>query len=202
MFQFKKSLIGLIGVLTLVAIATIGRPHTGLGANGSGIGAAASQTQNVNVVNTPTVGLDAGHNTVKIDTSNPVLVRDVDNPARQPFEGTAFLVPPFGQTQTTEHITTVPAGKVLIIEHVSADALLAGNDRLVSLAIYGAGPLHYVVPNDVGTDSLGRHRFSVSQQVRFYFTEGMQVVCFAERADPNSQQGISVSVFGYFVDKP
>ncbi len=221
MYQFRKSLIGLIGVLTLLAIATIGRPHTGLGASGSDIRAAAAQTQNVNVVNTPTVqvgnfpvttnvavtgtptvGLDAGNNTVKIDTSNPVLVRDVDNPARQPFEGSTSLVVVFGQTQALGHFITVPAGKVLIVEHVSADALLAGNDRLVSLAIYGNGISHYVVPNDAGMDNIGRHRFSVSQQVRFYFTEGVQVSCFAERADTNSQPGINVSLFGYFVDKP
>jgi hypothetical protein len=55
MYKFKQSLIGLIGVLILVGIATSVLPRTGRGASGAGGGAPTSQTQNVNVVNTPAV---------------------------------------------------------------------------------------------------------------------------------------------------
>src|SRR5262249_3830823 len=114
MYEFKRSMTALIGVLILVGIATIARPHTGRGASGT-TAAASTQTQNVNVVNTPTVNaqqsgvwnvgingtppvavsnfpattnvaIDSSANTVKIDTANPLPVRDVDNPARQPFQ--------------------------------------------------------------------------------------------------------------------
>jgi len=182
--------------------------------------AAQSGTWNVGINGTPIVGLDAGNNTVKFDAVNntvkfdavnntvkidpaaPVLVRDVDNPARQPFEGSAFFALPFGQSQVFKPITTVPAGKVLVIEEVSAAARLSANDRLVTFAIYSSGPFHYLLPNDEGTDDSGRHVFTVSQHVRFYFTEGMQVSCFVERTDTATQPGIDLSVFGYFVDKP
>ena len=53
MYRFKKSLIALIGVLTLTGIVTVALPHIGRGA--SGTNAPTSQTQNVNVVNTPSV---------------------------------------------------------------------------------------------------------------------------------------------------
>src|SRR5215510_10186376 len=115
MYEFKRSLTALTGVVILVGIATITRPLTGRGASGTGSSAPTSQTQNVNVVNTPTVnaqqsgtwnvgingtpvvGLDAGNNTVKIDSSIPASVRDVDNPARQPFQAFVAVVLPFGQ---------------------------------------------------------------------------------------------------------
>jgi hypothetical protein len=44
-----------MGVLTLVVIVTVSMPHIGRGASGTGTNAPTSQTQNVNVVNTPTV---------------------------------------------------------------------------------------------------------------------------------------------------
>jgi hypothetical protein len=123
MYRFKKSLIALIGVLTLVVIVNVSMPHIGRGA--SGANAPASQTQNVNVVNTPSVnaqqsgtwnvgisgtpvvGLDAGNNTVKfdavnntvkVDPTNPLSIRDVDNPARQPFRKSVFVSFPDGAT--------------------------------------------------------------------------------------------------------
>ena len=114
MHKFRKSFIALIGVLLLFGIATVTRPHIGRGASGMTSSAPTSQTQNVNVVNTPTVsaqqsgtwnvgingtpavsvanfpsttnvGIDTSANTVRIDTANPLPVRDADNPARQPF---------------------------------------------------------------------------------------------------------------------
>jgi hypothetical protein len=53
MYRFKRSLIALMGVLTLVVIVTVSMPHIGRGASGNN--APTTQTQNVNVVNTPNV---------------------------------------------------------------------------------------------------------------------------------------------------
>src|SRR6266567_3278629 len=107
MFKVKNSLIGLVGLVTLMAVATAIAPHLGYGSVGTA--APAPSTQNVNVVNTPTVsaqqtgpwsvgitgtpninvanmptvGLDPANNSIKVgnDAANPVLVRDIDNPA-------------------------------------------------------------------------------------------------------------------------
>jgi len=49
--------------------------------------------------------------TVAKPRSNPVLVRDVDNDARRPFQVQ------FSIGQTT--LPTVPAGKVFVIEYIS-----------------------------------------------------------------------------------
>jgi hypothetical protein len=148
MYRFKKSLIALTGVLTLVAIFTVAVPHIGRGASGTGNNAPTSQTQNVNVVNTPTinaqqsgtwnvgingtpvVGLDAGNNTVKfdavnntvkVDPTNPLSVRDMDNPARQPFRKSVFVSLADGSTfNAINPGITPPVGKRLVIETISA----------------------------------------------------------------------------------
>ena len=122
MYGFRKSLIALTGVLTLVCFVTVTLPHIGRGATGTTSSAPTTQTQNVKVVNTSgepvpvqgtvtpgtgtlwnvgvigtpnvavsnfpatsNVAIDGSANTVKIDTSNPLSVRDIDNPARQPY---------------------------------------------------------------------------------------------------------------------
>src|SRR6266511_3288578 len=62
-------------------------------ASGSNVGIAGTPTVNaqqsgtwsVGINGTPTMGIDAANNTVKIDTASPVPARDVDNPARQHF---------------------------------------------------------------------------------------------------------------------
>jgi len=158
MYRFKKSLIALTGALTLVAIVTVAVPHIGRGASGTSNSAPTSQTQNVNVVNTPSVnaqqsgtwnvgitgtpvvGLDAGNNTVKfdavnntvkIDPNNPLSVRDVDNPAWHPFAAQQFGSWNDGAQQAGDTITTVPIGKRLVIEYVSVKgAVLTGQKML------------------------------------------------------------------------
>lgn len=147
MYRFKRSLIALMGVLTLVVIVTVSMPHIGHGA--SGANAPTSQTQNVNVVNAPTVsaqqtgtwnvginsmpavtvsnfpattnvGIDTAANTVKIDTSNPLLVRDVDNAARQSFRKSVSVSLADGSTFAAINPgITPPAGKRLVIEAIS-----------------------------------------------------------------------------------
>src|SRR5437870_8952863 len=85
------------------------------------IAQAAPSPTNVNVVNT---------------TASPMPVRDVDNPARQPFQ--AEVVGGFADGASTTGdvtITTVPAGKRLIIEDASGFGEMLGNDSLVALRL-------------------------------------------------------------------
>lgn len=89
-------------------------------------------TPSVNVVNTPTVQL-AGTSTVQVsgttnvkvqnDSSAPVPVQDVSKPKQTPFQVNQNLGPsPFLNNNPASVAITVPAGKRLVIEHVSARA--------------------------------------------------------------------------------
>ena len=228
MYKFKKSLIGLFGLLILGALATVTLPHVGRGANGTS-NAPASQTQNVNVVNTtaqpvpvlgtvgingtPTVAvanfpattsvaIDGSANTVKIDTTNPLPVRDVDNPARQPFKAFNSIGLPIGQTFGFLPMTTVPAGKVLVIDDVSVLGLLSGGDKLLYVALDTGGAEYYLHLNDQGTDQLGRGVFVASDHVHLYLTAGSVAQFYVERNPATTQSGINFAIFGHYVDAP
>src|SRR5580765_7281674 len=97
--------------------------------------APAKVPSDVNVVNTPTVQL-AGTSTVQVsgttnvhvqnDSSAPVIVQDVSTPKRTPFQAApTFPAPPFLNDNPVYATITVPAGKRLVIEHVSARAVLS-----------------------------------------------------------------------------
>ena len=156
---------------------------------------AAPSPSNVNVVNT---------------TASPVPVRDVDNPARQPFQ--AEVVGGFADgASTTGDITiaTVPAGKRLVIEHVSVFGMMLRLQRLVASGTQmheightsrGHGPpISAQGSNADGTLDY----FIASQLVRFYADPG-PISVFAERdsfggANPDS---VTFTISGYFVDCP
>src|SRR5690348_3575206 len=145
MYKFRNGLAGLLGLLTLVVITTVTLPHIGRGALANTNNGPASQTQNVNVVNTPavnalqsgtwnvgingtpninvanmpTVGIDSAANTVKLDMTNALPVRNSEEPARTAFQAKSLADFADGVNDTLADITTVPAGKRLVIQHVS-----------------------------------------------------------------------------------
>lgn len=224
MYEFKRSALALVGVLILVGIATISKPHTGRGASGTGGSAPTSQTQNVNVVNTPSVnaqqsgtwnvgisgtpvvGLDASNNTVKIDSAAPVLVRDVDNPARQSFQqnGNAII----NDGSSTGFMTfNLPAQKQAVIEYVSLGVRLPTGQKVYQVQL-DTSPFqnssqiihHYFGSTFEGTAD-GFDYFVTSQPTRLYSaakTESMRVLVF--RNDSVGQGQVEVSISGYLLD--
>src|SRR5258708_30270651 len=65
------------------------------------------------------------------------LVRDVDNPALAPFSGTVRFS--FSGLNTQALLTTVPAGKRLVVEHVSLDrksTRLNSSHQIISYAVF------------------------------------------------------------------
>ena len=202
MYKFKSSLFGLLGVLTLVAIVTVAMPHPGAG--GTANNAPTSQTQNVNVVNTPTVtaqqsgawnvgingtptvavtnfpgttnvGIDPAANTVKIDATHPLLVSDVDNPARHPFAASCTINNNGGFPCT---VTFVPPGKRLVIEMFS----LTSNGGELDVNVNNT-PMKYT--------------FSQSTQLVRVYADPLTTVQVAGAA-----AGTVATITGYLVDLP
>ncbi len=152
---------------------------------------------NVNVVNTPNVN-------VVNPTTQPVPVRDVDNPARQPFQ--VQVVGDFADGASTTGdipITTVPAGKLLVIEYVSLFGSMLTGQQLVRARLQtGNPPVYSELRFNIqgGNVEVTRDYFVGSQ---FYAQPG-PISCFAERnstagANPAS---VTFTVSGYFVDCP
>ena len=151
-------------------------------------------TQDVNVVNTPSVS-------------------DADNPARQPFQAVVTGVLSASGDTGNVPITTVPAGKRLIIEHVSVFCFAQTGQRIFLASIgvalqnayNGANLNHYLTLSPQGSNGFDLDFYTASEQVRLYADPGTQV--FVDAAgNPPSASGLPSSahfaISGYLVDVP
>ncbi len=230
MYKFKSSLIGLIGIVTLLVIVTVAMPHIGRGANGTSSNAPSTQAQNVNVVNTPAVNaqqsgtwnvgingtpnvnvsnmpavrIDSSANTVKIDTANPLPVRNVDNAVMHPFHVGTNLGIPDGSTLATADLA-VPAGKMAVIEYVSVLTLVAPNQRPLVLinAKTGYETSQTYIPSTFQLTQFGYDCWVASQQVRLYAEGGAATISVQVSRDATAVPAISyISISGYLVEMP
>ena len=208
-----NSVIAFVGLLALVGgIAAVTPAATQ--------GQAGENPKNVNVVNTPSVNVantpvvraqQGGPWTVGIagtpgvqvvnGLESPVLGRDVDEPARQPFQRTALITFPAGQGTAT-HEFDVPATSRLVIEYVSARL-----DTADSI-------LHWFSVRTSAGSSTGTHffgpiptsglpgRYTVSQQTRVYAHPGSTVTIEARRLFnfATGESSGNVAISGYLVD--
>jgi hypothetical protein len=207
MFSFKKSVSALVGLLVLVVTLVAFVP---LVSRGQGKSVNAPPPFDVNVVNTPLPV------TGTVSVSNlgdaPLPVRDVDNPARQPIQANIIEVPPQIPNPV---LFTVPAGKRLVIEYVSAD-IQAANSQCVTAPRYslrtttGGVALNHFFHSEL-TGTLGAaaneatRAYGLSQQTRIYADPNTQVTLdILTDAFPSCgfmvNDGIHVS--GYLVDVP
>lgn len=232
MKKFKNSLTALVGLTALAVAIPLLMPFVGLGSNTSGGSAPTNQTQNVLVVNTAqqpvpvtgsatvtgtvnlatgtavgingTVGLDSQNNTVKIDSSSPVPVRDADNPARQPFQTELDFFEADGSYGATQSFT-VPANKRLVIEYVSADSGVPVGELTrigISTEINGQYQGHHVVANRLGAVGNGDDEFVAGQPMTVYADPGTDVFVGFSRNNAVGFANCFVTISGHFVDIP
>ena len=171
-----------------------------------------ANTPSVTIGNTPTVTVSnpialvsgtqvqlSGTPTVLVgnQAANPVWVRDVDNPARQPFQITLrFTVPPGSRVGSASFNT--PVGKRIVIEYVSADLANLPDDyqmfgSVVETYLNGQQTAHLIPAV----------RPVTGQLVRVYGDPDTGVTVAAYLRLPIAS-GVSFqySLSGYFVDTP
>ncbi len=158
--------------------------------------------------------LAASGMTSALAQSKPALVRDVDNGAMQPVQLVAtinVLVSVFSMaTNLDGSAFTVPAGKRLVVEYVSADANIEspGVAMWVDLILVEGGVLgHPVVRVPLvygGTigNVVGLNLYSGGAMVRAYFNAGRSVRAYCNTSQVDSGASCSVSITGYLVDLP
>lgn len=135
----------------------------------------------------------------------PTSIRDVDNPARNPFQAAVEITMPNG-TGGENAVVVVPKGKRLVIEYLSGDASLpAGQKCLFSVATFvngqTTGTWHYLASGPVG--KFGPFDcFRTGQVVRLYADPGTQVQLRADRDIPDGKGVARMSLSGYLVSVP
>ena len=134
-----------------------------------------------------------------------------DNPAFTPFQSGTTLNLTNGVVEQFDTLTTVPAGKRLVIEFVGVEVYnsVGGSPiSLVRLQIPNSGNLYeypvVLVGQGAFTGGLnGPQTVSVAAQpVRLYVDAGQRVFVTAERGGNVGSDRVIVSISGYFVPKP
>lgn len=164
-----------------------------------------SGTPNVNVANMPTVALAPGSSILVDNNSmNAIPVRDVDNPARQAFQK-SFNHPVPAQASGVFQNFTVPVGKRLVIEHVSAqvDGQSGGMTLQIGSEVNSAGAIH-VFPLTPVNDVLDSNRCVGSFDTRLYADGGTTLQLITNRAINQGSPELFVvaAISGYLVDVP
>lgn len=132
------------------------------------------------------------------------LVKDVDNPARQPFAAGAF--PSFSGRLAAESFLTVPAGKRGVIEHVSCVNVLDASNNFVRLQVDvttdGNLNSHQFVHSNVGPSIGDLEVWSFSQPVRVYADPGTEVELNVFRRVGTGSGNVECYISGHYVDLP
>jgi len=184
-----------VNVNSLPAVSLLGTPAVTI-----------TGTPTVNV-GTPTVNLGAG-STVGINGSvqvgnvatSPVFMRDVDNPARQPFQQLLCLAATASSCSVPSSFT-VPSGKELVIEYVSGGCVTADASSFVNAAglhtsVQGAVGFHFFGNLRIGPNSA----FDFGQQTRLYADPNTNVTLAASLIGGGGVCGMEIS--GYLVNLP
>jgi hypothetical protein len=181
----------------------------------------ASPLSNVNVVNTPTVGIDPAKNTVQVanSASGPLAVAITNTPVRRPFQARVNLTIPSGGNAAIGRLN-IPVGKRLVIENVSA--LTFGPQGLGHLLNFTTS-VQNTVGDNTGFESHdvvlttqgifdGSERLAANQNLLAFADEsiqtpngpvsGLDVIVNFSRASLTGNSGVRVTITGYVEDVP
>lgn len=186
MKRIKQTLVTCGCLLTLLCVITVTTPRVSYGV-GSG---APGPEKSFVVANT---------------ADEPVPTRDVDNPAREPFQ--RFLVEQLndGEFSAGDRVSfSVPAGKRLVIEYVSLLSVVPTGQKLrVKIDAFAGGHgSHQLTLSGEGSFQGGRDDYKASHLTRIYADPGTDVFIRVARNSTSGIAGINASVSGYLVDVP
>jgi hypothetical protein len=135
-----------------------------------------------------------------LGVASPLLVRDLDNPARQPFQATVEA-PPGTPSGTLIPIVTVPAGKILVLEFISGLINVPTNSLATTVLLIqeGVAPVfhHRVLLTKIGAASSTIDAYGVFQPFRMYVKSSQAI----SLAILNSDTTITLNITGHYVDK-
>ena len=203
MNRLNRYALSILGLSVMIAIMA--------GVNATPTQAGPTVTGTVNIGNTPlpiTGTVNIGNTPLPVALPDTTLaVRDADNPARQPWQHRFNLGVTTGTVVTCDS-ADVPAGKLLVIEYVSAnedllpDAIMTHLDVITTQG--GTHVRHFFTPTGTGRELAGTARaFVVGQSTRLYSEAGTGSVevCAQIGTDFKSSSGdAQAGLSGYLVD--
>ena len=132
-------------------------------------------------------------------------VCEVNNPDKHAFQANVEISLPPG-TEGQNGFVTVPAGKRLVIEYVSAQAFLPSGQKglfsvIVSLQGQATGTWHYLESTVVGPFG-GQDCFQCGRLVKLYADPGTTVMLRTDRDSPTGSGLSRMTLSGHLVSVP
>jgi len=171
-----------------------------------------SGTWNVGISGTPSVVL-SGASTVNLSpgtavqignpASSPALIRNVDRPTTQPFRDilTSLFMPGFAATTVFTGTYTVPVGKRLVIEFVTANITLPSGQAAQFARLDTSGLFNqYLALTPAGNDSTGRPVFIATHRVFAIYEQNTVLEAFGVRSTGSDTGNLTMTISGYLVD--
>jgi len=164
----------------------------------------AAVTGNVGIVGTPVVGVQSSSapaTTINGQTITPVVVRNMDESARHPFQHSfSCTVSPVVGVNCSDHFA-VPTGKELVIEYVQFYGLELGGNTvityLLNTSVGGLGSTYYY-PRGTATWS----NVPVTHELTRIYADPGSTVTFTGVANSSTSMSFSATVSGYLIDVP
>ena len=146
------------------------------------------------------IAISSGHVSAEPKVTD---VRDVENPARRPFQATAGCTIDPGKIFCTNTFT-VPANKLLVVETVSGFVTVPpGQTAFHSLntSHEPSNDVSFFMPATFVSNDGTNLRFAVTQSMRAYAFPGTHVVGIGSRSAPLIGSGSAITtISGYLVD--
>jgi len=140
--------------------------------------------------------------TVNNTPANPVPTVDAQDPAKSPFQGSASV---FGTDASGIVLTTLPAGKRLVIETVSVAGQVAapslGLITALVLTLNGSSTNHFVGVNPTA-QNISTTFYNGTHAVRYYADPSTDVKVFCGSNPSSGFVHCNVTISGYFVNVP
>ena len=165
------------------------------------VSAQQSGSWSVGISGTPTVLLDPGGNTVRVASASdsPLIVRDRDNPALQPFAKFVGAELASGSATVSSEIAA-PTGKLLVGEYVSAEiSVPAGQRPHLILSGQNDAPIFLPLISQGLLDN-GMEDFVASDSVRLY--SGAYEIRVVRAGGTDGTGNVNFTLSGYLVDTP
>ena len=187
MYNFKNSLMTLVGLLALIGAIAIVTPFKGYSQQNPEATTATSDVRVVNPATAPVLTLDA---------PTQVLQREID----LSFANDISII-------TDKTLSTVPAGKKLVIENASVFGTIPQGQKVVAVLLrttVNSFTIDHPIPIQQQQDfPAGSSTLSLANaSLRLYATAGTTIKVSAIRNTTGGVADVKVAISGYLVNAP
>lgn len=133
---------------------------------------------------------------------DPLWVRSLDDPSRQPYQVTVSPGWIAGNNALEATVGTVPTGKRLVVESLSVSGSMDTGQRLRSVSLQVSNGMTHWVPVSQYVTVGTKDHFVGSQAVRLYVDAGLVLVVGASRNPAVGSGFFSATVVGHLIDVP